>query len=114
MKFQTIDYLDKVADIAKINLQRLEQTTHSRTNSSKREIMLIFDGYLQMHDAFSNSSHLPLNPDPGINRMAKICCEMREQMNSTPRILWSQEDEGLFKFIVAFIYLFKHLYVVQH
>lgn len=114
MKQETITYLEKVACIAHQNLNYLfDQEGEKKVDDAGAEILM--SSYLQLYADFVNPHQaVGKTPSSEIMLTARTCCDIKREMFSTPRAEWDEQEEGLFKLMTAFMFLFKHLYVMQH
>lgn len=114
MEKETVEYLEKVACIAHQNLNYLSQQEEAlKVDDAGAKVLM--GSYLQLYADFINPQQATGNtPSPRIKLVARTCCDLKREMFSVPRSEWDDQEEGLFKLMTAFMFLFKHLYVMQH
>lgn len=114
MEKETVTYLEKVACIAHQNLTTLShQEGALQVDDAGAKVLM--GGYLQLYAEF-------IQPQPVVDRspshhtllVARTCCDLKREMFAVPRSEWDEQEEGLFKLMTAFMFLFKYLYVKRH
>ena len=114
MEQETKLYIDKVACIARSNMCYQQQTPQDSRTLDNQGMSLIMSGFLEMYDIFVSDIPNQSPPSPKIYTIASSCCEMKNKMMRAPRETWDPEEEGFFKLMTAYMFLFKHLYVPAH
>ena len=110
MKQESENYLDTVACIARANL------VHHQQNSPQREpeeagAALLMSTYLEMYEHWQNKQPGLVAPPERVYFAAKSSVALRKQLEQEPRHQWTDEEEGIFQLMTAFMFLFKHMYV---
>jgi hypothetical protein len=113
MEQETIEYLDTVACIARSNMLWHQRKSPRARSLDEAGAALLMGCYLELYDIWQ-SEIAGQAPPPRIHLAAASCVEMRRQLEQRPRTSWSDEEEGLFRLMTAFMFLFKHLYVARH
>ncbi len=111
MQNETLEYLEKVACIAYQNLRHLEHQDDAEKNLDDQGAEILMSGYLQLYAKLDDPTGHYQSPSDHTMTVARTCCELKNQMMSVPRTEWDGDDEGLFKLMTAFMFIFKHLYV---
>jgi len=113
MEQETIEYLDTVACVARSNMAWQQRTARDERSLDDAGAALLMSCYLEIYDIWQ-SELAGEAPPPRIYVAASSCVSMRRQLEQRPRVSWSDDEEGLFQMMTAFMFLFKHLYVQQH
>ena len=113
METETIEYLDTVACIARSNMAWHQQTPAEQRSLDEAGAALLMSCYLEIYDIWQTGV-AGNSPPIRIFIAASSCVELRRRLQQRPRVSWSDEEEGLFQLMTAFMFLFKHLYVQQH
>lgn len=114
MKQESIDYLDKVACIANANMAYHQMTPVSERNDNEAGAALLMSAYLEMYEHWQNAKPGTEAPSDRVNIAADACVQMRSHLQKQERNEWSDDMEGLFQMMAAFMLLFKHMYVPQY
>ena len=113
MQQETIEYLDRVACIARSNMVWHQRKAQEARSLDEAGAALLMSCYLEIYDIWQSDIGGKA-PPPRIHLAAASCVAMRQQLEQRPRAAWSDEEEGLFRLMTAFMFLFKHLYVARH
>ena len=113
MEEETIEYLDTVACIARSNMAWHQRKPAGERSLDEAGAALLMSCYLEIYDIWQRDSATGA-PPARIHLAASSCVEMRRRLEQRPRVSWSDEEEGLFRLMTAFMFLFKHLYVARH
>lgn len=113
MEQETIEYLETVACVARSNMVWHQRKARSERTLDEAGAALLMSCYLEIYDIWQ-SEMAGDGPPPRIHSAASSCVAMRRQLEQRPRASWSDEEEGLFQLMTAFMFLFKHLYVIRH
>ncbi len=113
MEQETIEYLDKVACIARSNIVWHQRRRADERSPDEAGAALLMSCYLEIHDIWLSGAETA-GPPPRLYLAASSCVAMRRQLEQQPRASWSDDEEGLFQLMTAFMFLFKHLYVARH
>jgi len=113
MEQETIEYLDTVACIARSNMVWQQRTPREQRSLDEAGAALLMSCYLEVYDIWQSQA-AGTAPPPRIYLAASSCVGLRRQLEQRPRVSWSDDEEGLFQLMTAFMFLFKHLYVARH
>ncbi len=114
MEKETVEYLEKVACIAHQNLNYLS-SQQGELQVDDAGAQLLMGSYLQLYADFIHPQQaVGKVPSAQVKLVARTCCDLKREMFSVPRSEWDEQEEGLFRLMTAFMFLFKHLYVMQH
>ena len=111
MKRESIEYLDSVACIASAHMVYQQQTAVDERNEDDRGMALLMSAFLEMYDHWKSEKQGFEPPTDRVYIAADACVMMRNDLLSVERDKWTEEAEGLYKMITAYIFLFKHMYV---
>jgi len=114
MKQESEDYLDTVACIARANLVYHQQQSQQQRNPEVAGAALLMSTYLEMYERWQNDKPGLTAPPERVYFAATSCVELRKQLEEEPRHKWTDEEEGVFQLMTAFMFLFKHMYVPQN
>jgi len=114
MKQESILYLDKVACIARANMAYHQQKPQDQRDLDEAGIALLMSSFLEMYDHWQNAETGREEPPKRVYIAASSCVELRKQLELEPRHSWTDEEEGLFQMMTAYMFLFKHMYVPQN
>ncbi len=113
MKQESENYLDTVACIARANLLHHQQKSQQR-GPEEGGAALLMSTYLEMYEHWQNNQPGLAAPPERIYFAATSCVGLRKQLEQEPRNQWTDEEEGIFQLMTAFMFLFKHMYVPQN
>ena len=113
MKQESENYLDTVACIARANLVHHQQKPQQR-GPEEAGAALLMSTYLEMYELWQNNQPGLVAPPERIYFAATSCVELRKQLEQEPRHQWTDEEEGIFQLMTAFMFLFKHMYVPKN
>lgn len=114
MKQENIDYLDKVACIASANMTYHQMNPVSERNHDDAGAALLMSAFLEMYEHWQKAKPGTEPPSKRVYIAADACVQMRSELQQKQRCEWSDEAEGLFQMMAAFMFLFKHMYVPQN
>jgi hypothetical protein len=114
MKQESENYLDTVACIARANLVHHQQKPQQLRGPEEAGAALLMSTYLEMYELWQNNQPGLVAPPERIYFAATSCVELRKQLEQEPRHQWTDEEEGIFQIMTAFMFLFKHMYVPQN
>ena len=114
MKQESIEYLDKVACIATANMAYHQMKPVSERNNDEAGAALLMSAFLEMYHHWQNAKPGTEPPSNRVYIAADACVQMRNELQQQARSEWSEEAEGLFQMMTAFMFLFKHMYVPQN
>jgi len=114
MEHESELYLDKVACIARANLAYQQQKPRENRSLDEAGASLLMSTFLEMYDLLQRDTFSKKEPSRRIYIAAVSCVQMRKNLENEPRESWSDEEEGLFQMMTAYMFLFKHLYVSLH
>ncbi len=113
MSPDTRTFLDKVACIAQANLNYLYDQQVETMSLDDRGSQLLMGAYLELYDQYTGSEQRSAAPSTLAFNAAAACCAMRRSMEQQPKSLWSDDEQGLFTLMLAYMFMFKQLYVVR-
>lgn len=114
MKQESEQYLDTVACIARANLVYHQQTTQHERGPEEAGAALLMSAFLEMYDCWQLDEPGMPAPSDRIYYAANSCAQLRKELELEPRHKWTDEEEGIFQLMTAFMFLFKHMYVPKN
>ena len=114
MNQESIEYLDKVACIANANVAYHQMTPASERSDDEAGAALLMSAFLEMYNHWQQVKPGTEPPSRRVYIAADACVQMRTELQAQARSEWSEEAEGLFQMMTAFMFLFKHMYVPQN
>ena len=114
MKQESENYLDTIACIARANLVYHQQKHQQQREPEEAGAALLMSTYLEMYEHWQNNQASLEAPPERVYIAATSCVELRKQLEQEPRHQWTDEEEGIFQLMSAFMFLFKHMYVPQN
>lgn len=113
MSQETRDFLDQVACIAQANLNHLQMQAPEEQTPDDLGADALMGAYLELYDQYTGTEPRSSAPSDRAYHAAEACCDMRRQLQQRPQVLWDDDEHGLYTLMLAFMFLFKHLYVVR-
>lgn len=113
MNPDTREFLDTVACIAEANLNYLYDQEASELSLDDEGSQALMGAYLELYDQYTGSEQRSPAPSALAYAAAEACCAMRRGMEQRPKHLWDDEEHGLFTLMLAYMFMFKQLYVVR-
>jgi len=114
MHKESEQYLQQVACVARANLVFHQQKPQDERNLDESGAALLMSAYLEMYDHWQSVGPGIEPPPQRVYLAASSCVGMRKQLERQPRSTWSDEEEGLFQLMTAYMFLFKNMYVTRH
>jgi len=113
MEQETREYLDKVACIAEANLNYLKEQDTEDLSLDDHGSRLLMAAYLELYDQITGVEKRTNQPSQYAYTAAEACCLMRRDLEQRPKSEWEEEERGLFELMLAYMFMFKQLYVVR-
>ena len=114
MKHESEKYLDTVACIAQANLAHHQQTAPLQRSPDEAGAALLMGTFLEMYDHWQDGEPGLSPPSERIYFAANCCVEIRKELEQEPRHLWTDEEEGIFQLMTAYMFLFKRMYIPRN
>ena len=114
MKQESEKYLNTVACLARANLMHLQQKTQQQRDPEEAGAAMLMSTFLEMYELWQNDQSRFTAPPERVYFAATSCVELRKQLEQEPRHEWTDEEEGIFQVMTAFMLLFKHMFVPQN
>lgn len=113
MEKETREHLDEVACIAEANLNCLNSLDSEKFGLDDQGSYTLMSAYLELYDQITGTEQRSGQPSQLAFTAAEACCVMRRDIEQRPKSEWEDEEQGLFKLMLAFMYMFKQLYVLR-
>ena len=113
MKQENKQYLDTVACIAQANLVHHQKKSQQRSLDESGAAMLM-SAYLEMYDHWQENKPGLAAPSDRVYFAANSCVQLRKELEQEPRHQWTEEEEGIFQLMTAYMFLFKHMYIPKN
>ncbi len=114
MESETTEFLDRVACIAQANSNYHASIPEDVERTADEEgARYLMGAYLELYNEWNSDHQSTYQPSEFAFAAAGACCKMRREMERRPKVLWTDEEHALFTLMLAFMFLFKHLYVVK-
>ena len=114
MEQESIEYLDKVACIANANMAYHQMTPLEERSNDDAGAAVLMSAYLEMYEHWQKAKPGTEPPPKRVFIAAEACAKMHHHLRTLDRSDWTEDMEGLFELITAFMFLFKHMYVPQN
>jgi hypothetical protein len=114
MEQESKQYLDKVACIAQANMAFHQQTPQFERSPDEAGAAILMSAFLEMYDHWQNNEPGLAAPSDRIYFAANSCVQIRKELELEPRHNWTDEEEGMFQLMTAFMFLFKHMYIAKN
>jgi len=73
----------------------------------------LMSAYLELYDQITGVEQRSSKPSQRAYSAAEACCAMRRDIEQRPKKEWEDEEHGLFTLMLAYMYMFKQLYVIR-
>lgn len=113
MEQETREHLDVVACIAEANLNYLYNQNPEDINLDDQGAQILMSAYLELYDQITGVEQRSSKPSQRAYSAAEACCAMRRDIEQRPKKEWEDEEHGLFTLMLAYMYMFKQLYVIR-
>ena len=113
MEQETREHLDLVACIAEANLNCLNSREPGELSLDDQGSQILMNAYLELYDQITGAEPRSSQPSQMAFTAAEACCVMRRDIEQRPKTEWEDEEHGLFKLMLAYMYMFKQLYVFR-
>ena len=113
MEQETREHLDVIACIAEANLNYLNSHDPEDLNLDDQGSRILMSAYLELYDQITGTEQRSSQPSQRAFTAAEACCVMRRDIEQRPKTEWEEEEHSLFKLMLAYMYMFKHLYVLR-
>lgn len=113
METETREFLDRVACIAQANLNYLYDQDDDELSLDDQGSQVLMGAYIELYRQYMGKTARSSLPSPTAYHAAEACCAMRRKMEQRPKSEWNEDEHGLFTLMLAYMFMFKHLYVVR-
>lgn len=114
MKQESEHYLDKAACIARANMALHQQTPQQDRTPDEAGTAMLMSSFLEMYELWQNHHTGNNSPSRKLYLAAATCVQIRTELEQEVRSKWTDDEEGLFKMMTAYMFLFKQMYAPPH
>ena len=114
MKQESEQYLDTVACIAQANLVHQQKKSPQQRSPDEAGAASLMSAYLEMYDHWQQNKPGLTAPSDRVYFAANSCVQLRKELEQEPRHQWTDEEEGIFQLMTAFMFLFKYMYIPKN
>ncbi len=114
MKQESKQYLDTVACIARANLVFHQKKPLPQRSPDEAGAAALMSAYLEMYDHWQQNAPGLAAPSDRVYFAANSCVQLRKELESEPRHQWTEEEEGIFQLMTAYMFLFKYMYIPKN
>ena len=114
MKQESEQYLDTVACIARANLVHHQQKPQFERSPEESGAAILMSAFLEMYDHWQKNEPVMAAPSDRIYFAANSCVQLRKELELEPRHNWTDEEEGIFQLMTAYMFLFKQMYIPKN
>ena len=114
MKQENKQYLDTVACIAQANLVHHQKKSQQQRSLDESGAAMLMSAYLEMYDHWQENKPGLAAPSDRVYFAANSCVQLRKELEQEPRHQWTEEEEGIFQLMTAYMFLFKYMYIPKN